>query len=392
MFTIEAKHLQGIKRSADNLPASEVSLPSKKKLRTMKAPPLWAQPKRGLRPLKVNNHLKPNGNTQRANTPLRRSPNAQPQSTFTGPVAGNSLENVEYDRSIRDIVPNEDLTRQIIGFIHQKVINEDPTLSLPFEIEAKVGRLTDRSRGEEGRLSLPVMSETIINTAIHNVSFESRMTEHYHKMMNDYLNQSVLLSKQQPESGKRARIPMEYKHSREVDAFYELPHSELERMPAAIRERFQFSKRRPRIRITRDKQKGDVIAKVIKASVGDVNVFCPNSKYDWRVSVNIEYQWDGSVDALEEHAANAGGSRGPNRNKDRLSYKHQFCQVDLTQVKIGQAPGGSYEDISHELEVEFDVNVLRREAKLAMSHQNSKYYEYMKVFVDNVRTLARYES
>ena len=378
----------GLKRSIDAISTSEARTPAEIIPRGKRPIPIWAQPKKGLRPMIIiEDESSTNKLGQRPAPVKHQSTEPEQAATFGAPVPGNLLESVDYDRSIHNIVPNDDLTKYVLDFIHQNAILMDPAGNLPLEIEAKVGRLIDNSRDD--RVQFPVLTETIVHTEASSFRFESKMTEQYHKTMNKHLNETLVESKKLPPSGQRARVPMEYRHSREIDAFYDLPPTEIQKLPPEVRERLARSKHRPRVRITKDKQTGDVIAKVIKTSIADLNVYCPNHRYDWRVSINIEFQWEGSIDALEEFARTTGNSRGPNRNKDRLSYKHQFCQIDLTQVKVGQGP--AFEEISHELEVEFAIDVLRQQAQLAMTRQTNKYYDYMKVFLDNVRILARYE-
>lgn len=182
---------------------------------------------------------------------------------------------------------------------------------------------------------------------------------------------------------------MEYVHHREADAFYELPPQEVGNLDPVVKTYLQHRSRGPpRVRITRNLQTGEVVAKVIKIRVGDKNVHCPNWAFDWRVSISVEFPWFGDIDALEEYAA-MKGRREPSRNKDRLSYQHQFCRIDLTQVKIGVQPGGHYDRISHELEVEMDVQTARVEGQKALRRDPNHYSEYIKVFIDNVRLLAK---
>ena len=45
--------------------------------------------------------------------------------------------------------------------------------------------------------------------------------------------------------------------------------------------------------------------------------------------------------------------------------------------------------MSHELEVELNVDIARQQGELARSRQPNRYDECIKVFVDNVRALAR---
>lgn len=53
--------------------------------------------------------------------------------------------------------------------------------------------------------------------------------------------------------------------------------------------------------------------------------------FDWRVSVNLEVSWEGDKRDLMELVERREGKR-PDRNKDRVSYRHSHYQIDLTQV------------------------------------------------------------
>ncbi|KAL9061122.1 MAG: hypothetical protein Q9162_000267 [Coniocarpon cinnabarinum] len=379
----------GIKRAADVDNSACDHEPKRPK--TTQAPPIWAQVKRGLPPMKKRSQLQPNGYKSRQIKPSQASTESQPapvpHKQPRAQVSYNSILDDSYERSFRDVVPTEDLNYQIADFIYRRVVQANP--GLPLEIEAKVGRIVEKGSNE--RLRLALQNEVILGPE-YNIAFESQMTEANHKFMNEYLNESVLLSHKPRTSDGKPRINIQYIHHREADAFYDLPPAEISKLDPMVTQFLQSSARsshNPKIRVTRDLRTGEVIAKVIKARIDDRNVFCPNWQFDWRVSVSVEFPWDGSVEALEEYAASQKVRRGPSRNKDRLSYTHQFCRVDLTQVKVGVQAGGGFDSISHELEVEMDVPTVRNEGQLVGRGQPNHYSEYVKVFVDNVRLLAK---
>ena len=282
----------------------------------------------------------------------------------------------------------EDLIFQIGDFFMQQVVRSDD--KLPLEIEAKIGRIVQKGNaGRSERIRLPYVGNEVWLRGASDFAFESQMTEGHHKHINEFLNHEVQQS-HQPRSDGKPRVPIHYVHHREADAFYELPPSELESLdPLVISYQQQCSQRLPRVRITRDTRTSEIIAKVIKIRIQDLNVFCPNWPFDYRVSVSAEFPWEGNPDVLEEYATLSTTKRHPRRNKDRMSYTHQFCRIDLTQVKIGVQPGGKSEAMSHELEVEMDVETTRSEGKRLLEGAGSHYAEFIKVFIDNVRTLAK---
>lgn len=72
------------------------------------------------------------------------------------------------------------------------------------------------------------------------------------------------------------------------------------------------------------------------------------------------------------------------RDKDRLSYVHQFCQIDLSQVI---SENGSK---THELEVELlDIDELKKHGNAASLGQSNNFENIVRIFVDNVRILVR---
>ena len=122
-----------------------------------------------------------------------------------------------------------------------------------------------------------------------------------------------------------------YQHRREVDKFYELPRDVVARLPASIRGYFG-GKHSVKVRASYDQKTGALLAKIVKGRVGDLDIHFPDCALDCRISVNLEMNWDGPVEELEQLAASSTREQQPDRNKDRLSYTHSYYQVDLTQV------------------------------------------------------------
>lgn len=122
------------------------------------------------------------------------------------------------------------------------------------------------------------------------------------------------------------RIPLAYAHKKERDTFYEVNPVEL---PPVIRQNLN-PRHKPKVRVTTDQRTGEVLAKIIKCRVADIDVYSPRTTVDWRVSVNLEMEYEGDYHSLPVADAARGG-RGE-RNKDRMSYRHLAYQVDLTQV------------------------------------------------------------
>lgn len=220
--------------------------------------------------------------------------------------------------------------------------------------------------------------------------------------MNNFLNEAVKASMPQTNQG---RIPLSYAHKKERDTFYEISPSEL---PPVIRQNLN-PRHKPKVRVTVDQRTGEVLAKIVKCRIADMDVHSPRTSVDWRVSVNLEMSYDGDVSHLP--MVDSRGGRGGDRSKDRMSYRHLAYQIDLTQVAKSEVshffqrrpPPSKFRtpvltmtqppskgDFEHELEIEASAAEIRRQGQLAMAGDPQNQYEdLVKGFVDNIRVLAR---
>lgn len=143
------------------------------------------------------------------------------------------------------------------------------------------------------------------------------------------------MGSQKPKSGSvppetTPRIPLTYVHAREIDTYYELSRAGILSLPWSIRSKLKAHNSSARVRITTDQKTRDVVGKIIKVCLANLDVHSPHTEFDYRVSVNFEKQlgdeWRGLVVPT---AAKAKPSR---RNNDRLSYKHLAYQINLSRV------------------------------------------------------------
>ena len=204
---------------------------------------------------------------------------------------------------------------------------------------------------------------------------------------------------------------MSYKHTYETDTFYEISQAGALQLPRSIASGVQYNPRavnKSKVRITTDQKTGKEIAKIIKARVADIDIYSPRTAFDWRISVNVEMNFDGDMRGLVETDRKDG--KKADRNKDRMSYKHLAYQIDLTQVTPAEVSSTrrrftlfsldtqtykphqatSKTDKEHELEIEVSSEEVRRQGLLAQSGQISQYEDLIRGFVDNVRVLARH--
>ncbi|KAK4225422.1 CYTH-like domain-containing protein [Podospora fimiseda] len=397
--------------------ASRPNVPTRKEIKKRRVysnPPLWAQTIQDLqgRPLKHGNttlyrHIltsatQINGRTdpqasrhaspeEKRSIAPREAPASQPlHAAPPDPFAVNYLNGPlgHWEPSITNSIPPDSIAKTVADFLFHKVVlnsNHEDMMSrnVKFEIEAKLGTILENP--SKTRIRLPVESECVLSEGF---GFRSSMTEAQHRSFNTWLNQLVHDTFPEHPNNKRPgqtpRVPVEYQHRREVDKFVEIPNEIRDRyIPECILN--LSNNKMPKIRITHDQKTDKILARIIKARVADASLHLPKLPFDCRISVNLEWEWDGPVEELDRIVA-AAASRAPlhQRNKDRLSYRHCFYQVDLTQVG---SPGNNIKE--HELEVEIDAAAVVDQGRRAQSGQPHLYLELVSGLVNNIRVLAQ---
>lgn len=307
--------------------------------------PIWAH---SVRP---NNPGKRRGKKRNPATKIQSSSQVNGHSQIDSnqqlPPPSKSGPLGNWEPSILNIIPQDEITKFVADFLFAEVMQNPEIGVLPLggssqggavlEIEAKLGRLIDK--GTNDRISIPVMTEAILNRNSPNIrtAFESSMTEYQHRALNAFLNKA-LLSTKQPKSvppiaqaQKPARVPMDYKHTKELDTFYELSQRGLLSLPNSLNVSTRTSHgNKMKVRVTHDQKTGKELAKIVKIRLADIDIYSPHNQVDWRISVNVEMNFQGDLGDLIEPERKQGGAG--DRAKDRLTYHHQAYQIDLTQV------------------------------------------------------------
>ncbi|KIV77563.1 hypothetical protein PV11_09353 [Exophiala sideris] len=307
-------------------------------------------------------------------------PNGQPQLQVVPsiPEIATTPSELPWEPSITNVVPVEDLTRKLCTWIYS-ILGEanTPQGGAVFEIEAKLGSIFDEQASH--RLSLPVETETFFNRDKFRgrTSFKSSMNMIQHEALNTFLNGLV------EESARRAaenpdRTVIGYDHPHEYDEFYELTDEGRRNLPPWIVS-WLNPRHKPRVRRTVDEKTGALKAQIIKSRISDIDIYNPQTDFDYRVSISIESPWEGDMNWLTEMT---GGGR--DRQKDRMSYRHMAYQIDLTQVSYPNRV-----EKEHELEVEISTEQIRIQLANAREGRLSRYEEIVKGFLDNVRILCR---
>ncbi|KAG6128956.1 hypothetical protein E4U22_002290, partial [Claviceps purpurea] len=170
------------------------------------------------------------------------------------------------------------------------------------------------------------------------IATRANMLQAHHKMFNDFLNDAVIKTDPRAPNGA-CRVQVHYKHRREVDRYFELTQELQNRLPGCIRSRVGSRARTVKARVTYDQKTGEVLNKIVKARVADIDIHMPTNPMDCRISINLEMNWDGPVQELEDLEV-AQNDKSSNRQKDRLSYTQGHYQIDLTQVLMSNSGPG----------------------------------------------------
>ncbi|KAG9234640.1 CYTH-like domain-containing protein [Amylocarpus encephaloides] len=386
---------QRVSLSASNSPRQ----PPKK--RRFIDPPIWAQSIRNKPIIPGANRGSPKVNGKQPHIALRQTPGVAKAETngsqHPSPVASRmpmpdsepdpAILLAPWEKSLINDKPMTGMTKLISDFLFREVVSRDDfgelsSRGVEIEVEAKLGQLIDRSTNQ--RYMLPVLSECIVATS-PNINFKSSMTLPQHSKLNSFLNLQV--QETHPDRPKpRPRVPINYRHRRETDKFYGLPHSMYDILPSPVREHVRPNQGLS-VRVTHDLKTGQVLAKIIKTRIADLNIHIPQLPLDCRISVNFEMKFEGDLDLV----MNAGfGERRSDRHKDRLSYTQGPYQVDLTQVTHDVVTNNATKtEREHELEIELSTGAIREQGMRASAGEPHCYPTLVEGLLNNVMLLSK---
>ncbi|KAK8846599.1 hypothetical protein IAR55_005685 [Kwoniella newhampshirensis] len=255
--------------------------------------------------------------------------------------------------SIFNILPRNPFTSVVGDFIMASASGLSDV-----EIEIKLGTIMSAPdpTGSQPprRIRMPTQSEMIMPPDYPLGPFHSTMHPHQYRVFNNLLNSATQTSITLPPHAGRVH----FSRSKLTDSFH------------------GNGGRSGKLRVSRDRETGEVVHVVRKRRVADMNVFCPGSPFDWRISVNVE-----------EPCEMPTGPPTMTRDKDRACYRHQVCQVDLTHVKSGDTNHPSSKPTSSfELEIEvLDVPTLLQEGAAG----SDRFDEILQNVLDTARMLVK---
>lgn len=277
----------------------------------------------------------------------------------------------------------DDVSRNVCDFIWNMAVNNeavrnaiaDPKVQL--EVEARWGQIIDKQTDQ--RLRGFWRTETVLNTDVLEVKFESTMTAQQHKRMNMFLNAQV----QQSKAPGAPRPSIDYRHTYETDMFYELDQQGFSSLNPVVQRLISAAGGRQRVRVTRDKNTGEFLRAIIKHRLGNLEVSSPKTEWDYRIGINLEIDFPGPIESLRPALEGGKTAEGMQRQKDRMSYSWLGAyQVDLTQVSQGSSK-------NHELELELDSGVLIAESDKIRRKEPTKFESLINGMMNNLRVLSR---
>jgi hypothetical protein len=282
------------------------------------------------------------------------------------------------------------MSRQVCDFIWNTIFNNKQVMKVveqcpgtQVEIEARWGQIVNLMTGK--RLRESHATECILRRDIMAVGrrFESTMSINQHKNMNLLLNEQVAQSRNDPN-----RAVIEYKHTKEVDVFYELDNDGFSSLPDPLKKILQRSlqpRQGVRVRVTRDLKDGHVVRKIIKHRVENLEISSPQTEWDYRIGVNLEIEYLGPIEGLNMvvEKDNRGRPLTSERKKDRMSYSWgKAYQIDLTQVLQGPKK-------NHELELELDAGLIFEARENMRRNLPDDFEPLVRGMINNLRVLSR---
>lgn len=316
--------------------------------------------------------------------------NGPPSSTHESaplPQSYAAAELVGFERPISDC-PRiyDDVSRQVCEFLWREAIGNDTVRNaitdphVKLEVEARWGQVLDRHSNQ--RLRGVWDSECVLKNGVLDVKFESTMTLEQHKKMNLFLNEQIQKSK----VPGATRAAINYEHTREIDAFYELGQEEFQTLHPLVQRMIHahsMTGGKSRIRVTRKKDTGEVKDVIIKHRLGNMEISSPRTEWDYRIGINLEIDYLGAIEHLKPSVEPGKTPESMQRQKDRISYAWLGAyQVDLTQVAQGMSK-------NHELELELDSMTLLRHADKVRRKEPNQFEGLIHGLMNNLRVLSR---
>ena len=298
-----------------------------------------------------------------------------------------------YERPVsNDAHVYDDVSRKVCDFIWTTAVNNDivrkaiaESPNTQLEVEARWGQIIDTNTKPQRRLRGFHDTECVLRSSDNlSIKFESTMTMEQHKRMNMYLNGQVQRS---APGSKDKRPEVKYSHTREVDQFYDLDQKGFDHLSPTVRimihQAWEQTKKTQKVRVSKDAKTGEILRKLIKLRIANLEISSPQTEWDYRIGINLEINYPGPIEELEPSIEEGKSLRDMQRQKDRMSYSWLGAyQIDLTQVVQGQSK-------NHELELELNSDVLLSESDKVRTKGPNSFEPLINGMLNNLRVLSR---
>lgn len=226
------------------------------------------------------------------------------------------------------------------------------------EIEGRVGVLLDKS--SDNRWKFPISSETLLSSKCEQFKFVPYLSVEIFQHLNVYLNDKV----------NKSPKDVTYKRTKEIDRFYKKRDTG------------------DKIRVSLDPQSMQPIRAILKDKKKNFDFLCPQSLFDFRVTVSLE-------NTVEFKTDDDNVVPQMERVKDRLSYQFDIWTIDITsvseysldqfEVRREEVPRVTYEV---EMEVNPDV-FFAEKTKIQYGSSFEGFAKYCDEILLNMKTLIK---
>ena len=317
-------------------------------------------------PEKENKELVSPRNDTKAlpSTPFRPVPIPATRPSEIGP--GGNLSLTGLAASLAALIPNDDQTRVLAGWLFEQIEHIPTDLLNCVEVEFKMGQIATSSNV---RHKFPIMSEGVVDPTywrVNNLRFQTAIDETSFRSL-----ESVLDSLEMANSANEQNT-ITKSNQLITDDVYHI------KMPNGMKKR---------VRVSRD-ERGRVVECIDKNRINDLFISLPNSPFDLKVSVSTEEP----VDYEQAVAPQLSSTRSSHeRNKNRLKYVSRGCTVDLTSV---HSQGAQQAQMVKEGEIEANMELLGTVLQEYRNLPNKaesldKFLEVVRYTMDSARFLLR---
>ncbi|GMM29164.1 polynucleotide 5'-phosphatase [Martiniozyma asiatica (nom. inval.)] len=278
--------------------------------------------------------------------------------------------------SISGTMPQNDFNKLVTNWIWANVEQvkmsypEEPKVMEYIELELKVGRIIEKTN--DRRVNLPVNTETVLLGDYYNQEcrFEAGVLQPEFQVCTQVIERFMAEAADQANGSGPVNGPKRGKFVTEKLHVVDMISSEVSR-----------NQRPSSTRVTLDLKTKRRMSTIKKQRVNDLFFYLPNTNFDLRLSLSIEWP-----EEMNDVAFSVFQNKvSMQREKNRVSYIHQntATRIDMTKVKEG-----SNKQARYEIELEMNTQSLMRSIN-KVSDDPLLFPDMVQAFLDNARIITR---